>query len=203
MAGGVVTSCISQSAVRKEKSRKFQFYELYMINVNPGDVLDSGLWYMSVLIFTIHMYFIHPLFVSYIPNHQMHVVMLVCVCASRNTNVTKPDSYEWVASYPAWEWGYNVTWYFSVYTVRKIFVGILISSSCLMNILLISDSSWNGVWQGGYRNGLVSSPDPPHDAPFSLSNFPKGCGVEGLGTGRDYRKGYNFHSQNTPLWLAL
>ena len=69
-------SYISQSAVRKEE-QEISVLGTAHDHVNLGDVLDSVLWYMSVLIFTIHMYFIHPLFISYIiPNHQMHILCI-------------------------------------------------------------------------------------------------------------------------------
>ena len=81
-------SCISQSAVRKTLSkrerRKFHFYELYMLIVNLGD--STGL--SSVVHVSVHFHNSHVLHTPYIPDHQVHVVMLVCACASRNTNVT-------------------------------------------------------------------------------------------------------------------
>ena len=46
-------------------------------NVILIQLTQFQLWYMSVLIFTIHMYCIHPLFISYIiPNHQMHILCI-------------------------------------------------------------------------------------------------------------------------------
>ena len=68
------TVCSEKDAF--EEGEQEIFRELCMLNLNLGDILDSVLWCLSVLIFTIHMYCIHPLFISYIPNHQIHILCI-------------------------------------------------------------------------------------------------------------------------------
>ena len=93
MAGGVcvhhLVICISQSAVRKtlskRESRKFQFQDLYMLNVNLGD--SSGL--RIVVHVSDHFHNSHVLHTSSLYFLYIYQITNACcdVCAW-NTNVT-------------------------------------------------------------------------------------------------------------------